>query len=217
MPPPAAPPATFGGRLPDARGQREAPPHAACRGCSPLLSLRQHTRESPAPRQHRQRVSAALPKKGKTQTESVQSRCSCCRLLCPSFRGQASRNLHVLPLVPGWVTLGPQPPRRSRQKRKGHQARERRPGSPKPQRGQSRSRHPRQDNCPVLVRPRRAKTSFPGRGPLRCAPWSCPAQQPQDEQDGAVPGGPGCLWPLPVCRLPGGGRTRRRPKRPGWL
>src|ERR1039458_9193932 len=23
------------------------------------------------------------------------------------------------------------------------------------------------------------------------------------------------VWPLPVCRLPGGGRIRRRPKRPG--
>ena len=29
-------------------------------------------------------------------------------------------------------------------------------------------------SCPVFVRPRRAKTSFPGRGPLRCAPWSFP-------------------------------------------
>src|ERR1039458_6678444 len=29
-------------------------------------------------------------------------------------------------------------------------------------------------HCPVPVLPRRAKTSFPGRGPLRYAPWSFP-------------------------------------------
>ena len=51
--------------------------------------------------------------------------------------------------------------------------------------------------------------------PLRSVVLSRPTTQ--EEQDGAVPGGPGCLWPLPVCRLPGGGRIRRRHKRPGWL
>jgi hypothetical protein len=41
---------------------------------------------------------------------------------------------------------------------------------------------------PVPVLSRSAKTSFPWRGPLRCAAWPFPAQNPK-ELDGAVPGG----------------------------
>ena len=71
--PPAAPPPSVRRALANARGQREAPPHAAWRGC---------------------------------------------RVLCPHFRVLASRNLPVLPLVPGRASSGPQPPRRGRQSAK---------------------------------------------------------------------------------------------------
>ena len=86
-----------------------------CGGCSirprPDFSS---TRGRPAPWQHRQRVSAPLPKKGKRPKGSVQSRCSRCWVLCPRFRVLATRNLPMLLLVPGlasWPVLAPLPPR----------------------------------------------------------------------------------------------------------
>src|ERR1035437_6609979 len=52
------------------------------------------------------------------------------------------------------------------------------PGSPKPQGGRSQSKA-EPDNCPVLVRPRRAKTSFPEARttPLRSVVLSAPKIQ----------------------------------------
>src|ERR1035441_5385856 len=205
MPPPAAPPATFGGRLLDARGQPGAPtrglarvlppasplrprgarrrrpprrlrrsagacsmreasakrPHAAWRGCSRRLRSAS-THERPAPRQQGQRVSAPLQKKGKRQQESAQDRCFRCRVSCPPFRVLVARYLPVLPLVPGWATLGPQPPRRGRRKRKGHQARERRPGSPKPWGGKSQSKETQRTSVLFLSCSEAQKLRFQG-------------------------------------------------------
>ena len=49
--------------------------------------------------------------------------------------------------------------------------------------------------CLVPVLPRRAKTLFPGRGPLRCAPWSfLPGRQKLAGPVSAPPAP--CLWPL---------------------
>ena len=60
-------------------------------------------RNRPAPRQQRQRVSAPLPKKGKTQKESVQTRCRRCRVLRSrsAVWGRLPRHQPLLPLVPG--------------------------------------------------------------------------------------------------------------------
>ena len=135
-------------------------------------------RRKPAPWQHRQRVSVTLPQKGKRPKGSVQSRCRCCRVLCPRFRVLASRNLPVLPLAPGRAscqvptTPPPKLPKRKRHQGSASEGATARHGRPEPQGGRSQPRRPTTGHRPVPVLPRSAKTSFPGRGPLRCAPWS---------------------------------------------
>src|ERR1035437_7210433 len=60
MPPPAAPPATFGGRLPDARGPARSATTRGLARLPTLPSLRQHTREGPRPGNKSNGVSAPL-------------------------------------------------------------------------------------------------------------------------------------------------------------
>src|ERR1017187_8825712 len=68
MPPPAAPPATFGGGLLDARGQRGAPTRGLARVLPPS-SLRQHTREARA--QATRATALRTPPKKRKKTAGV--------------------------------------------------------------------------------------------------------------------------------------------------
>src|ERR1035437_6958633 len=98
----AVPPATFGGRWPMREGQREAPPHAAWRGCPRCLRSASTQKEGPGNKSNG--APQPSPKKGKTQKESVQSRCSCCRVLCPLLR--ASPRELVAANAQAWTAAG---------------------------------------------------------------------------------------------------------------
>ena len=75
--------------------------------------------------------------------------------------------------------------------------------------------------CLVPVLPRRAKTLFPGRGPLRCAPWSFPPGLPKVNWAGpraasaSVRAARGALLD---CRAAPQPPQRRQPRRfsPNW-
>src|ERR1035437_7001239 len=63
---------------------------------SPLPDqLRQHTREGPRPGNRSNGSPLPFPKKGRTQKESVQTRCRRCRVLCPRFRVLLPSKLHA--------------------------------------------------------------------------------------------------------------------------
>jgi hypothetical protein len=83
--------------------------------------------------------------------------------LCPPFRVLVPETYPCCRWFRGWATLGPQPPRRGRQKRKEDQAKERPPGPPNPRAEKASRRRTTTGHCPVPVLSRSAKTSFPGR------------------------------------------------------
>src|ERR1035437_8897829 len=143
----AVPPATFGGRWPTREGQREAPPHAAWRGgprCLPSANTHEKALATRATGLRR-----PLRKKEKHR----RSTCKAVALVAGCFDRSS---------VPSSVSWWPPTPR---------------PGPPQVADLTTR-RCPRQPkaattrHCLVPVLCRSAKTSFPGRGPLRCAPWS---------------------------------------------
>src|ERR1035437_7479350 len=149
MPPPAAPPATFGGRLPDARGQREAPRHATSWGCLRCLRSANTHEKARALATRATGLRSPLQKKENHR----RSPCKAVALVAGCFDRSS---------VPSSVSWWPPTPR---------------PGPPQVADLTTR-RCPRQPkaattrHCLVPVLCRSAKTSFPGRGPLRCAPWS---------------------------------------------
>jgi hypothetical protein len=85
----------------------------------------------------------------------------------------------VLPLVPGWATLGRQPPRRLRAGKANGTGRGNDGQGLQSPRAANYGGN-RQDTVLFLSAPKEQKLRFQGRGPLRYAPWSVPPKNPKE-------------------------------------
>src|ERR1039458_4232151 len=122
MPPPAPPPATFGGRLPDARGPARSATTRGLARLPTLPSLRQHTREGTRPG-NRSIGSPHPQRKKKDKKDLAQDCCSRSRLLqiLPRCARQAvggplarSYDEHRYNLVGAWLNASRNRRRRGR-------------------------------------------------------------------------------------------------------